>query len=479
MYWRSAKVAPTLPDWLPRPLRWRRSIAGRLALMFAGVAVAVFAVTGVALHHVLARELDRYQAEQLQGHLEDIRYMLVHGRSQRLLQHAKEKMDELSSADGHTRYWLWSDDPAWRHGDDARGMADAALASAGMVIVPQQPGTQRMSVLGTRVAANDIRPAVVLVAGMDMQGIAHALNTFESALIVLTVLGSALVAGLGYWVAVAGLRPVQQLSQEAQRIGPDSRGERLRLPALPMELMDMGASFNAALDRLNAAYQQLETFNADVAHELRTPVANLIGQTQVALSRERSAPALREVLQSNLEELERLRGIVADMLFLARAEQGERVRSRVQVSLAQEVRKIIDFFDMVLDESGMAVQVQGDAQLWAETSLLRRAVSNLLQNAIQHASGSPRIEVCIGQPEPGWAELSVANASPPLAQEQLEHVFDRFYRADHARTNSFESHGLGLAIVQAIARMHGGAAFVRQGEGQISFGLRLPADQKT
>lgn len=473
-------MARTTPDWLPRPLRWRRSIAGRLALMFAAAAVAVFAVTGIALHHVLARELDRYQAEQLQGHIEDIRYMLVHGRSPELALHAKEKMDELGGADGRTRYWLWSDDPAWRHGEGARAMAEAATARAGVAAVPWQGGAQRMALLAARVPANDIRPAVVLVAGMDTQGIAHALKTFETALVVLTVLGAALVAGLGYWVALAGLRPVQRLSREAQRIGPGSRGERLRLPALPTELLDMGASFNAALDRLNAAYQQLETFNADVAHELRTPVANLIGQTQVALSRERSAPALREVLQSNLEELERLRGIVADMLFLARAEQGERARSRVRVSLAQEVRKIIDFFDMVLDESGMAVRVDGDAQVWGETSLLRRAVSNLLQNAIQHASGSPRIEVRITQAGPGWAELSVTNASPPLTQEQLDHVFDRFYRADHARANSFESHGLGLAIVQAIARMHGGEAFARQGEGRISFGLRLPVEnQKT
>lgn len=464
-------------EWLPRPLRWRRSIAGRLALMFAAVAVAVFAVTGMALHHVLARSLDRYQAEQLQGHVEDIRYMLVHGRSPQLAQHAKEKMDELGSADGHTRYWLWSDDPDWRHGDGASAVADAALASAGMVVVPPREGAQSIAVLGVRVPANDIRPAVVLVAGMDMRGIAHTLQTFDTALVVLTLLGASFVAGLGYWVAVTGLRPVQQLSQEAQRIGPDHRGERLRLPALPMELLDMGASFNAALDRLNVAYLQLETFNADVAHELRTPVANLIGQTQVALSRERSAPALREVLQSNLEELERLRGIVADMLFLARAEQGERARSRVQVSLAQEVRKIIDFFDMVLDESGMAVQLDGDAQVWVETSLLRRAVSNLLQNAVQHASGSPRIEVRIAQAGPGWAELSVTNASPPLTPEQLDHVFDRFYRADHARANSFESHGLGLAIVQAITRMHGGTAFARQGQGRISFGLRLPVEQ--
>jgi two-component system heavy metal sensor histidine kinase CusS len=177
------------------------------------------------------------------------------------------------------------------------------------------------------------------------------------------------------------------------------------------ELLALGRSINAALDRLSTTYQQLETFNADAANELRTPVSNLIGQTQVALSRERSAPALREVLQSHLEELERLRCRVVDMLFLARAEQGGRAQDPGPVSLAEEMGKIIEFFDMLL----------GDAQVVVQRSLLRRALSNPLHNAIQHGNGGPLIEVNLSTCSDGGAQRSMTNSSTARAPAQLQH----------------------------------------------------------
>lgn len=454
------------------PRTW--SIAARLALMFAVAAAVMFALTGTILFRVLDRELDHYQREQMQGRLSDLRYMLEHGRSAELAEHAKAKMADMERNDGHTRFWLWSDDPRYRYGEDAEQIARRAV-SAGLVR-GQHGG---FTLLGTAIAANDLRPALQLVIGVQAGGIANTLRNFRNALLGLSVLAALLVAALGYWIAVVGLRPVKQLSQEAERIGRNrSRdGERLRLPALPAELLNLAASFNAALDRLNAAYQQLETFNADVAHELRTPVANMIGQTQVMLARERSVPELRDVLQSNLEELERLRGIVADMLFLARAEQGERAQNPVQVSLAQEMGKIVDFFEMVLDDAGMQVQLQGDAQVLAQTCLLRRALSNLLQNAIQHARGAGAIAVQMEEGGEGMAQLSISNPCAPVQADALLHLFDRFYRVDGARANSDESHGLGLAIVKAVALMHGGTVAAHWGEGRMHIVLRLPVQR--
>ncbi len=263
-----------------------------------------------------------------------------------------------------------------------------------------------------------------------------------------------------------------QLSADAQRIGPDNRGQRLRMPALPLELADLGQSFNSALDRLDGAYTQLESFNADVAHELRTPLANLIGQTQVALARERSSEALHEVLQSNLEELERLRAIVSDMLFLARAERGERATRGVETSLATEIGKTVEFFDMLLDDAGLEVDVEGDARAVIEVALFQRAVTNLLQNAIQHAPRGSRIMARIHGTEAD-AEVSISNASGHIAPEQLPRLFDRFYRVDASRPNSDENHGLGLAIVKAIASMHGGRVFARSEAGLTTVGFSV------
>ncbi|MBO9647764.1 MAG: heavy metal sensor histidine kinase [Variovorax sp.] len=452
----------------------KNSIATRLALMFAAAALAGFALLGFALHHVLAGELLRHQQAQIDARLEDISYMLQHGRAPNLGERIREKLDTLGSADPRTRTWMWSEDPAYRFGDDAADVMAALDEGRDTAIVrmPESTKTRRMRVRGQTMPATEARPAVRFMAGVDAQPFRDTLRTFETALLLLTLAGTGLAAALGYWIARIGLAPVERLSEEAQRIGPDNRALRLQLPALPRELARLGVSFNAALDRLDAAYAQLATFSDDVAHELRTPLANLIGQTQVALARDRNAPELREVLQSNLEEVERLRAIVADMLFLARAEQGVRARGLVASSIAQEVGKTVEFLDMLLDEAGMTVQVEGDAVAPIETSLFRRALTNLLQNAIQHSRPGAEVLVRIGS-HGHSAEVSFSNPSAPIAPDQLARLFDRFYRIDTSRRNSGENHGLGLSIVKAVAVMHNGTVFARSDEGITTVGFSV------
>ncbi|SEB13573.1 heavy metal sensor histidine kinase [Variovorax sp. YR216] len=452
----------------------RNSIATRLALMFAAAALAVFALLGFALHHVLAGELVRHQQAEIDARLEDISYMLQYGRAPNLGKRIQEKLDTLGSADSRTRTWMWSDDPAYRFGDEVTDVMAAIDEGRDSVDVrmPDSAKTRRMRVRSRTMPATATRPAVRFMAGVDAQPFRDTLRTFETALLLLTLAGTGLAAALGYWIARIGLGPVERLSEEAQRIGPDNRALRLQLPALPRELARLGVSFNAALDRLDAAYAQLATFSDDVAHELRTPLANLIGQTQVALGRERNAPELREVLQSNLEEVERLRAIVADMLFLARAEQGVRARGLVASSIAQEVGKTVEFLDLLLDEAGMTVQVEGDAVAPIETSLFRRALTNLLQNAIQHSRPGAQVLVRIGS-HGRAAEVSFSNPSAPIAPEQLARLFDRFYRIDTSRRNSGENHGLGLSIVKAVAVMHNGTVFARSVGGVTTVGFSV------
>ncbi|MEO8314717.1 MAG: heavy metal sensor histidine kinase [Pseudomonadota bacterium] len=449
----------------------RKSIALRLALMFSAVALAGFALIGLAVHELLARELQRHQQEQVHDRLEDLRYMLVRGRATDLVERVQDKIAALTS-DGRTRYWLWSDDPEWRYGDDARRIMDLTRTHVGITLLQLAPAQHESALLAADVEATPVHPPLRLVVGVDTAPINQILRGFEIWLLPLILCGALVVAALSYRVARVGLKPVAQLSADAQRIGPDNRGQHLRMPALPLELADLGSSFNSALDRLDAAYAQLESFNADVAHELRTPLANLIGQTQVALARERSSEALHEVLQSNLEELERLRAIVSDMLFLARAERGERATRGLETALAPEIGKTVEFFDMLLDDAGLAVHVEGDARAVIEVALFHRAVTNLLQNAIQHAPRGSRISARVGNTDEG-AEVSISNASAYIAPEQLPRLFDRFYRVDASRPNSDANHGLGLAIVKAIATMHGGRVFARSGAGITTVGFTI------
>jgi two-component system heavy metal sensor histidine kinase CusS len=247
----------------------------------------------------------------------------------------------------------------------------------------------------------------------------------------------------------------------------------LRMSPLPPELDQFVSSFNSTLERVEQAYSRLESFNADVAHELRSPLTNLIGQTQVALTRGRSAEHYFEVLQSNLEELERLRSIINDMLFLASADQGSKATKLTSTSLADEVATTLEYLDFILEDAQVQVEVSGDAQVSIEIAHLRRALINLLNNAVQHTAPGQVIEVHIEAAE-HQVSIGVANPGSPIAHEHLPRLFERFYRVDASRSNSGHNHGLGLAIVKAIALMHGGDVFVRSDHGMNTFGIHLP-----
>ena len=232
-------------------------------------------------------------------------------------------------------------------------------------------------------------------------------------------------------------------------------------------------AFNGALDRLEAAYTRLDAFNADVAHELRTPLANLMGQTQVALSRPRDNAQLQDVMQSNLEELERLRAIVNDMLFLSRAGQGDIAMETRPVALADEVAAAGDFLEFLFEEAGLTLRIEGDATASIDPSLFRRALTNLLHNAVQHARPGTEVRVQL-QGEDKGARIAVLNEGDGIAAEHLPLLFERFYRVDEAREYRGERHhGLGLSIVKAIAVLHGGDVFVASRDGLTTVGFTV------
>jgi two-component system heavy metal sensor histidine kinase CusS len=300
--------------------------------------------------------------------------------------------------------------------------------------------------------------------GIDTETFLQTQHHLLIALVSLAIIGVLMASALGYWVARIGLKPLIKLSHEAQRLAPPLRAGRLRLSPLPPELEQFVESFNSTLERVEQAYSRLESFNADVAHELRSPLTNLIGQTQVALTRGRSAEHYFEVLQSNLEELE---------LFLASADQGSKATKLTETSLADEVATTLEYLDFILEDAQVQVHVSGDAHVRIEIAHLRRALINLLSNAVQHTAPGKVIEVRI-EVEEHQVSIGVANPGSPIANEHLPRLFERFYRVDASRSNSGNNHGLGLAIVKAIALMHGGDVFVRSDRGMNTFGIYLP-----
>lgn len=290
--------------------------------------------------------------------------------------------------------------------------------------------------------------------------------------------GGALVGWGTFWRVRCSLRPLLDLAAQTKAIDARRLGQRISLAEPAEELQPVIDQFNGLMHRVERTYVQLEGFNADVAHELRTPLANLIGQTEVALSRERSVAELEETLHSNLEELQRMAAIVNDMLFLAQADRGVKARRSAPVSLAELVQQVVEFHEAPMDERGLRVTIEGDAHLSVDAPLIKRAISNLLGNAIRYADQGSALCVRIAPESESGARLWVENTGPSIEASHLPRLFDRFFRADAARCEMEKPHhGLGLSIVAAIARMHDGfpAAESSGGTTRVGFSLQTTA----
>jgi two-component system, OmpR family, heavy metal sensor histidine kinase CusS len=291
----------------------------------------------------------------------------------------------------------------------------------------------------------------------------------------LFVAGAAVATGLlGWFAASRGLAPLRAMRERAASVTAQKLDQRLPVEAVPAELADLAASLNQMLARLEDAFRRLSDFSSDIAHELRSPVSNLMTQTQVSLSRPRDAASYRDILESNAEEFERLARMISDMLFLAKAENGLEMTNQERVDLAREVRELFDFYEALAEEKNIRLRLVGQGAVQGDRLMLRRALSNLLSNALRYTPAGGMITVTIA-PEANQTVVSVENSGVTIAPQHLARLFERFYRADPSRQHATgEGTGLGLAITQAIARAHRGQVSASSAAGHTCFSIQLP-----
>ncbi|AKC70705.1 two-component sensor histidine kinase [Pandoraea oxalativorans] len=454
--------------------------------MFAVVALSVFALVGAALYLVLRVQMERHLRESLDDRAQIAHIIVYHGATPEKWQIVREKLSDMTPRDGTTTYAVSSDDPRYTFGTPVSGMFVKRLSNGYVRLSPDGGGDDMLT---TReiLPPYGARPAVTLQVAASYSPNEQTLRAFGLSLAAISGLGALGMLLLSYSVARLGLSPLTRLTREASEIRPDNRSQRLVTRSLPVELDDLAHSFNGALARLDGAYERLESFNADVAHELRTPVTILIGQTEVALTRDRPVEELRLLLQSNLEELGRMRTIINDMLFLSRADQGERATGLTAVSLSSEAAHTLEFLEFPLEEAQVTARLHGSAFAQVNKALFGRALANLVMNAVEHCAPGANIDVrittettstieAINAAEPNRARqvrIEVVNPGAEIPADVLKHLFDRFYRAEASRTNSRENHGLGLAIVKAIAEMHGGTVWAHSANGFNAFGFSV------
>ncbi len=454
----------------PRSLAWR--LAWRVALLGLLLAVAVLGFSVVTL----SRELDARQRLVLRDKVEQARHLLgqlddagavrdqaftlvelVSGRAELHLAVAAAQGEtlvafspEASESLVRLRNDTWAVDSFldWRERRDGRTMLSLAAAGA------TRDGSSVEVVLSVdRSADRQLLKGLLLTAA--------AAAPFALAL----VFGGAL--GIAAW----GLRPLRRFADAASGVSTQALDARIDPAGLPAELHEPAARFNAMLDRLDDGVRRLSEFSGDLAHEIRTPLATLLGRTQVALSQPRSADQLVDLLAGNVDELQRLSRLVGDMLFLARADDAGGALDLAGFDLADEARTVADFLQPLADERGVTIAVDGSARVTADRGLVQRAIGNLLSNALRHGDPASPVRVACAEDGHG-ARLEVVNQGPPIAAEHLPRLFDRFYRADDPPARDPGSSGLGLAIVAAIMKLHGGAVRVENREvGGVCFGL--------
>jgi two-component system heavy metal sensor histidine kinase CusS len=303
-------------------------------------------------------------------------------------------------------------------------------------------------------------PTVIDVA-LDRTYEEDLLAAYRRYLWIALALALVLCSLAGYQLARRGLRPIAEITATARRIRSTHLDERIRAAGLPQELHELAVKFNEMLDRLEDSFQRLARFSADIAHELRTPVNNLKGEAEVALTRPRSADEYREVLGSCLEECGRLSRLIDSLLFLARAENPQTQIAKAAVDVGKELTTIREFYEAAAQEVGITLAAKSQPGVMAnlDRSLFQQALGNLVVNALAHTKAGGSINLTASANGEG-AVVEVSDTGSGIAKEHLPYVCDRFYRADPARWSGSTGSGLGLAIVRSIVQLHQGAVAI-------------------
>lgn len=283
------------------------------------------------------------------------------------------------------------------------------------------------------------------------------------------------IAILVAWGAVRwGHKPIRRANEKIRAITSSKLYMRLDPKEVPIELEETISSFNAMLGRIEEGYAQLANVSADIAHELRTPVTNLTTQTEVAVGQARSADEYREILYSNLEEFGRLNRMINDMLFLAQTESAPADLHLETVNLTETIQGLFEYFEAWVEDQGVSSQLKGRAApIRADQEMLRRALSNLLSNAIRYTPRGETVTVTLSQNEQ-TTTISVENPGEKISAEDLPRLFNRFYRGGPSRQRKGDGAGLGLAIVKSIVEAHGGKVGVESDDALTRFDVLLP-----
>lgn len=444
----------------------RHSITLRLSLAFALLATLVFAALGLYFSRAADAHMAELDAHDLFGKLSLIAHVGTQEGSADSF--AARLGDALIGEHGVVVTVDGEKGPIfkWPTSEQAAPLAAESVALAKAPV--------RLAVGGAeyRVVAADMETpwggTARVVVARDIRHHTDFLDQLRRDFWLAILAAALLTAIVGALFVRRGMHPVRDIALAAGRISAGQLAERIPEQDVPTELAELVHAFNAMLGRLEESFKRLSDFSADLAHELRTPIHSLRMQTEVSLGKARSVDEYHDLLASNLEEYERLSRMIADMLFLAKAEHGLLVPQKEAVPLLDLCRRLVDYYGILADD--IAIEVLGEnLVVQGDRLMLERAIGNLLGNAIRHTPAGGRVELSVRQRD-GKLVLSIGNTGQPIPADALRGIFDRFVRLNPGGEGS----GLGLAIVKSIVLAHGGVVSATSGDSVTEFTIEFP-----
>ena len=458
------------------------SLTTRISLLFSAAAGLVLLAVGWVLAMAVESHFIDEDWHEIHGKFELIEHLLGKAHERHQLDALAQELDDALVGHGGLSVTIIDEQNAiWFASSGAPYpkplLETSSGASRDLIMWSQDGNSYRGQVMSFPVGA-EAKPYRIAIA-LDITHHQVFMAEFRRLLAIAMILAVLATAGLGWFATRRGLAPLRQVTQLASTLSASRLTERLQASQIPAELQDLVQAFNAMLGRLEDSFHRLSHFSSDIAHELRTPISNLMTETEVALTRARSAEEYRDILQSNLEEYEWLAKMIGDMLFLAKADNRLIVPKREAIDLHEEARRLIEFYEALAADHEVSLALHGNVQTSGDRLMLQRALSNLLSNAIRHTPKGGTISVNLSQDDKG-VHVAVENPGPGIPPEHLPHVFDRFYQADPARREGAGEHaGLGLAITKSIIEAHGGELKLSSEPGHTRFEIGLPNSSAT
>ncbi|TRZ67432.1 MAG: HAMP domain-containing protein [Rhodocyclaceae bacterium] len=458
------------------------SLTVRLALLFAAVSTTVLLAIGGVIGYLVEEHFEMLDLAELTGKMALIEHILA--KNETLAQDAELPRQLNDALVGHpglsvavyaeNEHTVYATEGTDFPSDVLHGGPGGLLAKPMRLITWEVQGQAFRGIAAALPATAAGAPAYTVALALDMAHHQAFMSAFRRMLWAALALGIVLSSLLGWLAVRRGLTPIRAIADTARGISAERLDARLPLERVPVEVQDLVLSFNSMLKRLQDSFKRLSDFSSDIAHELRTPVSNLMTQTQVAVSKARNADEYREILYSNLEEYDRLARMVADMLFIAKTDNHLLTLRRDDVAIAAEIDQLVDFYQALADEQGVRIVRSGAGHVVGDALMIRRALSNLLSNAIRHTSRGGAVSISVETSTLGQTLVRVENTGDTVPAEHLPRLFDRFYRIDPARSRGSEGAGLGLAIVKSIVEAHGGEIGVTSAAGVTTFAMTFP-----